>query len=166
MEFYPSILEELLNRSIWFARSIATISETVINIIHHSRKSLLFDKTSAWVKKGNNSLFDVTMRSYDGAEICELVGLYVLNRLSTVIDQSGADLQRDDGLAAINNGNVPKLYRIRNDIIALFKEEWLSITNETNIIETDILDVTFNFAIKMYFPFRKANNTPLYLTTF
>ena len=63
------------------------------------------------------------MRSYDGAEICELVGLYVLNRLSTVIDQSGADLQRDDGLAAINNGNVPKLYRIRNDIIALFKEE-------------------------------------------
>ena len=89
MEFYPSILEELLNRSIWFARSIATISETVINIIHHSRKSLLFDKTSAWV---NNSLFDVTMRSYDGAEICELVGLYVLNRLSTVIDQSAADL--------------------------------------------------------------------------
>ena len=63
------------------------------------------------------------MRSYDGAETCELVGLYVLNRLSTVIDQSGADLQRDDGLAAINNGNVPKLYRIRNDIIALFKEE-------------------------------------------
>ena len=68
-------------------------------------------------------MFDVTMRSYDGAETCELVGLYVLNRLSTVIDQSGADLQRDDGLAAINNGNVPKLYRIRNDIIALFKEE-------------------------------------------
>ena len=166
MEFYPSILEELLNRSIWFARSIATISETVINIIHHSRKPLLFDKTSAWVKKGNNSLFDVTMRSYDGAEICELVGLYVLNRLSTVIDQSGADLQRDDGLAAINNGNVPKLYRIRNDIFALFKEEWLPITNETNIIETDILDVTFNFATKKYFPFGKANNTPLYLTTF
>ena len=92
MEFYPSILEELLNRSIWFARSIATISETVINIIHHSRKPLLFDKTSAWVKKGNNSLFDVTMRSYDGAEICELAGLYVMNRLSTVIDQSAADL--------------------------------------------------------------------------
>ena len=92
MEFYPSILEELLNRSIWFARSIATISETVINIIHHSRKSLLFDKTSAWVKKGNNCLFDVTMRSYDGAEICELAGLYVLNRLSPVIDQSAADL--------------------------------------------------------------------------
>ena len=63
-KFYSSISEELLNRSISFARSITTISDSVINIIHHSRKSLLFNKTSAWVKKGNNSLFDVTMGSY------------------------------------------------------------------------------------------------------
>ena len=70
VEFYPSISEELLNRSISFARSITTISNSVINIIHHSRKSLLFDKTSVRVKKGNDSLFDVTMGSYDGGEIC------------------------------------------------------------------------------------------------
>ena len=84
-EFYPSISEDLLNCSVSFARSITTISDSVINIIHHSRKSLLFDKTSAWVKKGNGSLFDVTMGSYDGAEICEFVGFYLLNQLSTVI---------------------------------------------------------------------------------
>ena len=70
VEFYPSISEELLNRSISFARSITTISNSVINIIHHSRKSLLFDKTSVRVKKGNDSLFDVTTGSYDGGEIC------------------------------------------------------------------------------------------------
>ena len=70
VEFYPSISEELLNRSISFARSITTISNSVINIIHHSRKSLLFDKTSVRVKKGNDSLFDVTIGSYDGGEIC------------------------------------------------------------------------------------------------
>ncbi len=29
----------------------------------------------------SNSLFDVTMGSYDGAEICELVGLFILNNL-------------------------------------------------------------------------------------
>ena len=51
VEFYPSISEEVLNRSISFARSITTISDSVINIIHLSKKSLLFDKTSAWVKK-------------------------------------------------------------------------------------------------------------------
>ena len=62
VEFFSSISEELLNHSISFARSITTISDSVINIIHHSRKSLIFDR-SAWVKKRSNSLFDVTMGS-------------------------------------------------------------------------------------------------------
>ena len=93
------------------------------------------------------------MGSYDGAEICEPVVLYLLNKLSTVIDKSSVGLYRDDGLAAINNANGPKLDRIRKDIIALFKEEGLSITIETNLIETDFLDVTFNLATKKYFPF-------------
>ena len=106
------------------------------------------------------------MRSYDAAEICELVGLYLLNQLSTVIDKSSVGLYRDDGLAAINNANGPKLDRIRKDIIALFKEEGLSITIETNLIKTDFLDVTFNPATKKYFPFRKAYDTPLYINAF
>ena len=48
-----------LNRSISFARSITTISDSVINIIHLSRKSFLFYKISAWLKKGNNSLSEL-----------------------------------------------------------------------------------------------------------
>ena len=36
----------------------------------HSRRSLLFDEDSVWVKK-NNSNFDVTIGSYDGVELCE-----------------------------------------------------------------------------------------------
>ena len=100
-EFYPSISEELLNCSISFARSISTISDSVINGIHHSRKSLLFHKTSIWVKNGNNSLFYITQGSYDGAEIFELVWFYLLNRLSTVIDKSSDGLYRDDWIAAI-----------------------------------------------------------------
>ena len=43
-------------------------------------------------KKANNTLFDVTMGSCDGAEICELVGLYLLNGSSAVIDKSSAGL--------------------------------------------------------------------------
>ena len=34
-----------------------------------------------WIKNNNSNLFDVTMGSYDGAEICELVGLFILNHL-------------------------------------------------------------------------------------
>ena len=105
------------------------------------------------------------MGSYDGAEIRELVGLYFLNQLTTVIDKSSVALYRDGGLAVINNANSPKLGRIRKDI-ALFKKEGLSITIETNLIETDFLDVTFNLATNKYFLFRKANNTPLTSTRF
>ena len=104
------------------------------------------------------------MGSYDGGEICELVGLYLLNQLST--DKSSVVLYRDDGLAAINNANGPKLDQIRKDIIPLFKEEGLSITIEINLIETDFLDPSFNLATKKYFPFRKANNTSLYINVF
>ena len=91
-------------------------------------------------------MFYITQGSYDGAEICELVWFYLLNRLSTVIDKSSDGLYRDDWIAAINNANGPELYRIRKDIIALFKEQGLSITIEKDLIETDFWDVIFNLA--------------------
>ena len=31
-----------------------------------------------WIKKSGDSDFDVTMGSFDGAELCELVGLFIL----------------------------------------------------------------------------------------
>ena len=64
VNFYPSITKELLTKSIHYAKSITTIEEEVIATIFHARKSLLFDKTSTWVKKDNPD-FDVTMGSVD-----------------------------------------------------------------------------------------------------
>ena len=51
--FYPSITKELLTKSIHYAKSLTTIEEEVITTISHAYKSLLFDKTSIWVKKDN-----------------------------------------------------------------------------------------------------------------
>ena len=64
VDFYPSILKELLTKYVNYAKSITTVEEKVIKIVFHVWKSLLFDKTSVWVKK-DNSYFDVTMGSYD-----------------------------------------------------------------------------------------------------
>ena len=50
--------------------------------------------------------------------------------------------------------------RIRTDIIALLKSDGLPITIETNLIETDFLDVSLNVVIDKFFPYRKPNNTP------
>ena len=73
VDFYPSISEELLARSTNYAKAIINTEEEVIKTVFHARKSLLFGITRVWVKK-DNSDFDVTMGSYDGAEVC-VVGL-------------------------------------------------------------------------------------------
>ena len=103
------------------------------------------------------------MGSFDGAEICELVGLYLLDKLSSLIGRKNVGLYRDDGLAAIDSSSGPVLDKMRKNIIALFKNEELSITIETNLFETDFLDVTFNLATGKIFPFRTPINQPFYI---
>ena len=108
-EFYPLISEELLEKSISFAKNMTIIDNGTIQIIKHARKSLLIDNTSVWVKNDDNPLFDVTKGSFDSAEVCELVGLYLPSKISVHIDSSNVGLHRDDGLAVIHNVNGPKL---------------------------------------------------------
>ena len=106
MEFYPSVTEDLLVKAIEHAKQHVEISEENIETIMHARKSLLFNKDYAWVKKDNESTFDVTMGSYDRAKVCELVGIYILSKLQEKYGDAQTGLYRDDGLAAFNNQNV------------------------------------------------------------
>ena len=162
-EFYPSISEDLFSKSIDYAKSFTTIGENVINAIKLARKSLLFSKDGTWVKKGGNELFDVTMGSFGGAELCELVGLYFLDKLSKLLGKDNVGLYRDDGLAAVKSTSGPVLNKMRKNIITLFKNEGLGVSIDTNLVETDFLDVTFNLTTGKFFPYRKPNNIPLYI---
>ena len=73
-EVYPSIFEYLLKKSINYATIFVDISSDKGKAIMHSRKSLLFNNSD---KKNSNKDFDVTIGSFDGAEICELVGPFI-----------------------------------------------------------------------------------------
>ena len=86
-----------------------------------------------------------------GAEVCELLELYLLGKLAPLIGTKNVGLYRDDGLAVIHQTNGPKMDRIRKDIIALFKSEGLSITIDTNLIESDFLDVSFSLEMDKFF---------------
>ena len=103
------------------------------------------------------------MGNFDGAEICELVGFYLLNELSKLLGNENVGLYRDDGLPAIKTTSDPILDKIRKHIIAPFKEEGLTITIETNLIEADFLDVTFNLETGKFLLSRKPKNVPLYI---
>ena len=84
------------------------------------------------------------MGSFDGAEVCKLIGLHLLNKVKALLDSGNVGLYRDDGLAVVHKANGPKVDRLRKDIISLFNDEGVSITIDTNLIETDFLDFSFN----------------------
>ena len=65
--------------------------------------SLLFDNNKPWCKKNNANMFDVTMGSFDGAEVYELVGLLILSKLKCEFDNKDIGLYRDYGLAVFRN---------------------------------------------------------------
>ena len=130
----------------------------------HSRKSLLFNKDIAWTKKCS-SAFDVTMGSYDGAGVCELVGLFILNDICNEYGKHNIGLYRDDGLAIFKNISGPQAERIRKDITRRFKNHGLNITIQTNMKIVNYLDVTFDLTKATYYPYRKPNNQPLYINT-
>ena len=71
-------------------------------IITHAIKSL-FKDGQPWVKKENSNMFDVTMGSFDGAEVCELVDVYLLHQLSEYNNPASIGLYRNDGLAVFNS---------------------------------------------------------------
>ena len=94
----------------------------------HSWISLLFDNETGWTKKNLSSMFDVTMGSFHGAEVCELIGLFLLNNLSEKYGKNNVGLYRDDGLVLLRNASGPQSERTRKDITREFKKQGLIIS--------------------------------------
>ena len=68
------------------------------------------------------SCFDVIMGSFDGAETCELVGLYIQSKLEKVLPKSNFGLYRDDGLDLLRNLNGQDTDKVSKNIIRVFKD--------------------------------------------
>ena len=98
------------------------------------------------------------MGSYDGAEVCELVGIYLLSFLAKYIDKNDSGLYRDDGLILLRNVNKQKMDRMRKNIIKIFKDVGFKIEIQTNLKIVDFLDVTFNLENGTYCPHKKPND--------
>ena len=145
-DFYPSILKELLKKYVNYAESIFTIEE-VTKIVFHACKSLLFDKTNAWVKK-ENSDFDVTMGSYDRNEVYELVELYLHNLLTNEFGKN-IGLYRYVGLSCFQNILGSDSKKIQK-MCKIFKQNRLNIALDCKLAITDFLDVTFDLKSGTY----------------
>ena len=85
------------------------------------------------MKTTGEETFDVPMGCYDGAEVCELVGTYVLSKLKNITNKEIIGLYHDNRLGIFQNIPKTKIERKKNQIVKVFKDCGLYITIKCNL---------------------------------
>ena len=106
--------------------------------------------------------FDVPMGCFDEAEVCELVGTFILNNLKNVFQNN---TYRDDELAVIKGSSGPEIERLKKNVVRTFKDCGLNITIEANLHTVNYLDVNFDLRKVIYLPYRKPDNQLVYISS-
>ena len=158
-DFYASISEQLLEDAFNWASDLIFIPERTKEIVFHVRKTFLFYKGQPY-KKTNTPSFDVPMGAYDSAEVCDLVGLYLLTLIRHLPVVSG--IYRDDALC-LSNLSPSDTDDIKKQIQRIYSEQGLKIKINANKKVTNFLDLTLDLQTGQYKTFRKENNTPIYV---
>ena len=109
------------------------------------------------------SLFDVTMGAYDGAEVCELVGTFLLDKISEIYEKNGIGLYRDYGLSVFKNKSGTQLERIKKNLQETFKDFGLELVAESNLNIVNYLDVTLNLNNGSFKPYHKPDDIIQYI---
>ena len=161
VDYYPSVTETLLKKAIEFAETVTNITPLEKDLINHARLSVLYHDDEVWMK--STGLFDVTMGSYDGAQVTDLVGLMLLEKMRETFPEISFALYRDDGLGHHKRLNAQKLEKLKQKLRKFFEQFDLQITVATGLTKVDFLDVTFDILNNSYQPYRKPNDTPLYI---
>ena len=93
------------------------------------------------MKKNGDEDSDVPMGCYDGAEVCELVGGFMLNCLEHVLTKDEIGLYRDDSLGIGRSAPSNEIDQKRKRIIDILKQHGLTIGAHANLKVVNFLDV-------------------------
>ena len=128
-DFYPSITETLLKNMIQFAEEHKKISKNDFEVMFHAQTSLLSHSNQPWIKRDSDSeTFDVTMGAYNGTEMFELVGVFMLPLLSKRFSSNNIVLYRDEGLSVFRNISGRQAEKHKKTIQNIFKDKGLQKT--------------------------------------
>ena len=86
------------------------------------------------------------MGSFDGAEICELVGLFILNELTKFVNNGKIGLYRDYRLMITTLSLGRLIEKLRQQIIRTFKEIGFDIEITSSLKQVNFLDITFDLS--------------------
>ena len=156
--FYPSISDVLLMAAFEWASTLVTVTEEEKEVVNATKIALLYMEGQPWTKRGCQ--WDVAMGSFDGAEVCELVGLYLLHQLL----DTGLDLglYRDDGLGVTKLKGQP-LERMRRRVETIFRVNGLKVIVTANLEATDFLDIFLDLRAETHRVFTKEGDIPNYV---
>ena len=114
VNYYPTITLELLLETLKWAKTIVEITDEEIEIIVETKKSLLYFNGEAWTKKGEEN-FDVAQGGFDSAEVCDIVGLFLLSELRKQKLNADIGIFRDDGLG-VSSATPRQIEQIKKKI--------------------------------------------------
>ena len=104
------------------------------------------------------------MGGLHGAEICELVGLYLLSQLTEVMPIHTIGLYRDDGLA-VSTATPRQIEILKKKICRIFERNGLQVTIEANTKVVNFLDITLDLGTGTFKPYMKENDVPIYVSS-
>ena len=105
------------------------------------------------------------MGAFDGVEVWELVGNFLLHNLSQKYKRKNLALYRDDRITIFKNVNRPDPEKIKKHFCELLIDHDLELTIQCNRKVVNFLDATLNLENATYRRYRKDNNKIIYVNT-
>ena len=149
-EFYPSVSKKLLKDLVLFVQTHTDINRKDIEVIFYYNIFHYFMITNHGLTKDSNGDIDVTMGSYDRAEVCELVGLFMLNELLKKFDKDNIGLYRDDGLSVFKNHNGHQNDKFQKELIDLFKQHHMNLQVKCNLKIVNYFDIMLDLTTGLF----------------
>ena len=103
------------------------------------------------------------MEAYDGVEICELVGIFMLSLLSKWYNSNIIRLHCNDGLSVFRNAIGQQAEKHKKIIQKISKGKGFQVIIKCNLTIVDYLDVTLNLSVGRYCHFHKPNEETTYI---
>ena len=130
-------------------------------LLCYQKKSFLYNGGTPWVKKGEHN-FDISMGAWDGAESCDIVGLFLLDQIQSRVKGFDNGIYRDDALGVVET--TPRnAEKIRQKLVSILKDFGFKITSKANIKVVEFLDVVLDLENEKYCPFIKPGDRPKYV---
>ena len=103
------------------------------------------------------------MGSNDGAEVCELIGIFMLSLIGSKYNPNSIGLYRDDGLTVFKNTSGPQSEKNKKTFQKMFQNKGLDVIITCNTKIVNYLDVTLNLNNGSYLPYKKPNEETNYM---